>query len=38
MLTTGRSYIKVYNALIPKGKPKEVHIVSVLGLNPGWIQ
>lgn len=35
MLATGRSFINVYNALKPMGKPKEVHIVSVIGAQPG---
>jgi uracil phosphoribosyltransferase len=35
MLATGGSFINVYNALKPMGKPKEVHIVSVIGAQPG---
>lgn len=35
MLATGRSFINVFNALKPMGKPKEVHIVSVIGAQPG---
>ncbi len=35
MLATGRSFINVYNSLKPMGKPKEVHIVSVIGAQPG---
>lgn len=35
MLATGRSFINVYKALKPMGIPKEVHIVSVIGAQPG---
>ena len=35
MLATGRSFANVYNALAPLGKPKEVHLVAVIGAQQG---
>lgn len=31
MLATGRSFVNVYEALAPLGKPKEVHLFAVIG-------
>lgn len=35
MLATGRSFVNVYEALNPLGKPKEVHLFSVIGSEEG---
>ena len=35
MLATGLSMLNVYNALKQLGQPKSIHIVSVLGAQPG---
>lgn len=35
MLATGRSFVNVLNALETMGKPKQIHIVSVIGATPG---
>ncbi|WP_298237174.1 uracil phosphoribosyltransferase [uncultured Algibacter sp.] len=35
MLATGQSIVATYNALKPFGKPKEVHLVSVIGAQEG---
>lgn len=35
MLATGRSFVNVYNALAPLGKPKEVHLFAVIGAQEG---
>lgn len=35
MLATGRSFVNVYNALQPLGKPKEVHLFAVIGAKQG---
>lgn len=35
MLATGRSFVNVLNALETMGKPKQIHIVSVIGASPG---
>lgn len=35
MLATGGSFVTVYDALKPMGKPKNIHLVSVIGARPG---
>lgn len=35
MLATGRSFVNVYEALAPLGKPKEVHLFAVIGAEQG---
>lgn len=35
MLATGRSFVNVLNALETMGKPKQIHIVAVIGATPG---
>lgn len=35
MLATGRSFVNVYEALEPLGKPKEVHLFAVIGAEQG---
>lgn len=35
MLATGRSFVNVLNALETMGKPKQIHLVSVIGAVPG---
>ncbi|HLV63038.1 uracil phosphoribosyltransferase [Galbibacter sp.] len=35
MLATGRSLLAAYKALRSQGKPKEIHILSVIGAQPG---
>ncbi len=35
MLATGKSLIAVYNKLIEFGKPKQVHIISIIGSRQG---
>ncbi len=35
MLATGKSLIAVYNKLIEFGKPKQVHIISIIGSRKG---
>lgn len=35
MLATGRSLLAAYQALEAQGKPKEIHILSVIGAQPG---
>src|SRR5690554_2170355 len=35
MLATGRSLVAAYKALKSQGKPKEIHILSVIGAQPG---
>ena len=35
MLATGQSMVATYEALKPFGKPKEVHLVSVIGAQEG---
>lgn len=35
MLATGRSFVNVYNALKEMGKPKEIHLASVIGSQQG---
>src|SRR5690606_7242608 len=35
MLATGQSMVATFEALKPFGTPKEVHLVSVIGAQPG---
>lgn len=35
MLATGQSFVNVLKALEPMGKPKIIHLVSVIGAQPG---
>ena len=35
MLATGRSFVNVYKAILEMGKPKEIHLVSVIGSTEG---
>ena len=35
MLATGRSFVNVYKALEKMGKPKEIHLVAVIGAEEG---
>ncbi len=35
MLATGQSMVATYEALLPFGKPKQVHLVSVIGAQKG---
>ena len=35
MLATGRSFVNVYKAILEMGKPKEIHLVSVIGSAEG---
>ncbi|MDT0294273.1 uracil phosphoribosyltransferase [Mesonia ostreae] len=35
MLATGRSFVNVYKALENMGKPKEIHLVAVIGAEEG---
>lgn len=35
MLATGRSFVNVYEALAPLGKPKEIHLFAVIGSEEG---
>ena len=35
MLATGQSMVATFEALKPFGKPKEVHLVSVIGAQKG---
>jgi len=35
MLATGQSFVNVLKALEPMGKPKKIHLVSVIGSRPG---
>ncbi|WP_081211186.1 uracil phosphoribosyltransferase [Salegentibacter sediminis] len=35
MLATGRSFVNVFNALQEMGKPKQIHLVSVIGAQEG---
>ena len=35
MLATGRSFVNVLKALEPMGKPKQIHLVSVIGAREG---
>ncbi|GET45032.1 uracil phosphoribosyltransferase [Capnocytophaga felis] len=35
MLATGRSFVNVYEALEPLGKPKEIHLFAVIGAEEG---
>lgn len=35
MLATGQSMVAAYKALLPFGKPKQVHLVSVIGAQKG---
>ena len=35
MLATGGSFLNVFNALEPMGKPKDIHLVSVIGARAG---
>jgi len=35
MLATGKSLVSVYEALLSHGKPKEVHLISVIGSKAG---
>ena len=35
MLASGQSFVNVFKALEPMGKPKNIHLVSVIGARPG---
>ena len=35
MLATGRSFVNVFKALEKMGKPKNIHLVSVIGATEG---